>query len=255
MRLLDALPDLAGRVRAAPRVWVGLDFDGTLSHHVGDPAAAAMTPAARAALRVLADVPSVSLAFISGRAIADVSRRIGLPDAAYAGNHGMEIRHAGQTVLDPTAIRVRPSLDAVAARLLAHTAPWPGVCFQDKQLSLAVDHRDSPPDVKAAVPPAVNAAIAEFPELFAHHGQNGSEVRPAGGWHKGTAVDRLWERQTGRQALPFFLGDDRTDEDGFAAIPDGVTVCVGDRPTAARYRAACPDEVAEFLTWLAAQVR
>lgn len=249
MRLLDALPNLGERVRRAPRLWIGLDFDGTLSHHVGDPATAAVTPEARAALRVLAGVPSVSLAFISGRAIADLRHRIGLPDAAYAGNHGLEILHAGETVFDPLTVRVRPVLASVADRL-AVTGSWPGVCFQDKYLSLAVDHRDSSFDVKAAIPPAVNEAIADFPELFAHHSPNGSEVRPVGGWHKGTAVDRLWELQTGRTALPFFLGDDRTDEDGFAALPDGVTACVGDRPSAARYRAKCPDEVAMFLTWL-----
>lgn len=253
MRLLDALPDLRERVRRAPRLWVGLDYDGTLSHHVGDPAAAAMTPAARAALHSLATAPSASLAFVSGRALADLTDRIGLPTAGYAGNHGLEIRHGGETIFDPTALRARPALTAAAERL-ALCGMWPGVCLQDKRLSLAVDHRDSPPAVKAAVPSAVEQAIADRPELFAHHGRHGSEVRPVGGWHKGVAVDRLWEWQTGRSALPFFLGDDRTDEDGFAAIPNGVTVCVGDRPTGARYRAACPDEVAEFLTWLAAEV-
>lgn len=251
MRLLDALPDLGPLIRRAPRLWVGLDFDGTLSHHVGDPAAAVMTPAARAALLALAERTDVSLAFISGRAIADLRPRIGLANAAYAGNHGMEILHAGETVRDPTAIRVRPILDEVAAELAIATGHWPGVCFQDKLLSLAVDHRDSPAEWKAAVPAAVDAAIRDRPHLFAHHGKNGSEVRPVGGWHKGTAVEWLWERQAGRDALPVFLGDDRTDEDGFAAIPDGVTVCVGDRPSVAKYRAKCPDEVAEFLTWLA----
>ena len=54
--------------------------------------------------------------------------------------------------------------------------------------------------------------------------------------------------------LAFFLGDDRTDEDAFASLPDGsITVKVGhpDSPTLARYRLPDPDAVHAFLQWLA----
>jgi len=47
-----------------------------------------------------------------------------------------------------------------------------------------------------------------------------------------------------------FVGDDTTDEDGFAAVNklDGNSVHVGDGPTAARYRLA---DVGDVLAWFA----
>ena len=57
----------------------------------------------------------------------------------------------------------------------------------------------------------------------------------------------------GTSRLVFYLGDDRTDEDAFASLPDGVTVKIGspDDPTLARYRLPDPDSVHAFLEWLA----
>ena len=100
---------------------------------------------------------------------------------------------------------------------------------------------------------AVEAAAAGFPELHFHHGLNGSEIRATAGWNKGSAATRLLLHQAGPDAVPFFLGDDRTDEDAFAALPDGVTVCVGDHATVARYRVISPSAVATFLGWLATE--
>jgi trehalose-phosphatase len=53
--------------------------------------------------------------------------------------------------------------------------------------------------------------------------------------------------------LIFYLGDDRTDEDAFASLTDGVTVKIGDEPmpTQARYWLPDPDSVRTFLGWLA----
>jgi trehalose-phosphatase len=50
--------------------------------------------------------------------------------------------------------------------------------------------------------------------------------------------------------LPFYLGDDETDEDAFRALEGrGLGVLVADRPraTAADFRLADPGDVARFL--------
>jgi trehalose-phosphatase len=78
-------------------------------------------------------------------------------------------------------------------------------------------------------------------------------------WNKGAAAQTILGRAFGSEWAPrvavVYLGDDRTDEDAFMALPDpAVTVKVGSPTslTAARYVAADVDEVAQFLELLAA---
>lgn len=252
MRLSDHLEDIRDHARRAGRVWVGCDFDGTLSHLVDDPWAAAVDPRSLAALARLAANPAVGVAVISGRALGDLRSRVALTGVALAGNHGAEIDAPGLRLVDPTAAAVVRALDAAHRRLAAsEVATTPGVTLDHKTYSLAVDYRAVADEDRPSIRAAVAEAAGGFPELHFQHGLNGSEIRAAGGWNKGSAASRLWPHQSGRDALPVFLGDDRTDEDAFAALPDGVTVCVGDHPTLARYRLPDPTAVADFLDWLA----
>jgi trehalose-6-phosphatase len=56
--------------------------------------------------------------------------------------------------------------------------------------------------------------------------------------------------------LVVFIGGDPTDEDAFAALPDGITVGMGGvSDTAAKYSLNGPDGVRRFLEWLRDQVR
>ena len=69
-------------------------------------------------------------------------------------------------------------------------------------------------------------------------------------WILERAIGGGWAEEAGI----IYIGDDRTDEDAFAALPDSaVTVKVGANPasTAARYAARDVHEVAEFLQQLA----
>jgi trehalose 6-phosphate synthase/phosphatase len=62
------------------------------------------------------------------------------------------------------------------------------------------------------------------------------ELRPRGA-SKGMVVPRIVEK--GPRGPLVAIGDDRTDEEMFAALPrDGVAIRVGDGPTCASYRLA-----------------
>jgi alpha,alpha-trehalase len=79
-------------------------------------------------------------------------------------------------------------------------------------------------------------------------------------WDKGKAVRWLLEAlELNRpDVLPFYLGDDRTDEDAFEAIRDmGIGVLVADAPqdTMARYLLRNVEEVRVFLGKLAGILR
>ena len=93
-RRMSQLPDalqalgLAEGLRARqPAVF--FDFDGTLSDIVDDPESARPAPGAAEAVQKLA--AQAPVAILSGRDLADVTERVGLPGIWYAGSHGFEL--------------------------------------------------------------------------------------------------------------------------------------------------------------------
>jgi trehalose-phosphatase len=77
------------------------------------------------------------------------------------------------------------------------------------------------------------------------------DIRPRVYWNKGEMVRWIAMRVGQPEALVVFLGGDPTDEDAFAALPNGVTVRVGaGSETAAKYHLEGPDGVRKFLEWL-----
>src|SRR3954453_7448469 len=71
-------------------LYVFTDFDGTLADITSVPDDAAIDVLTLAALKQLAAEKGVTVAVLSGRAIPDVSNRVGLP-LIYGGDHGLEI--------------------------------------------------------------------------------------------------------------------------------------------------------------------
>ena len=71
-----------------------LDFDGTLVKIVGRPDKARMSAGMRRALSLCAR--RMPLAIVTGRALADVKKRVRLGNVSIAGNHGMEWFIAGK---------------------------------------------------------------------------------------------------------------------------------------------------------------
>jgi trehalose 6-phosphate synthase/phosphatase len=70
------------------------------------------------------------------------------------------------------------------------------------------------------------------------------------GVHKGTVVDRVLERAP-KGTLFFAAGDDRTDEDLFAALPlDAISIRIGPGVTRARFRVSSPWELRRLLQTL-----
>lgn len=242
---------------AAGRLFVALDFDGTLSPIVDRPEEARMVEAARPSVSRLAARPDTVVAVVSGRGLADVRARVGLPDLIYAGNHGFEIEGRSLHREHPEAAAARPALESVADVLRSSLSGEAGVELEDKGWTLTVHYRRAPdPDAEARVRRAVAAAVTD-PGLMVTEGKKVLEVRPAVEWDKGRAVLWLLEVLEEGGAMPpaLYIGDDRTDEDAFRALRGrGEGVVVADPPppdTAATAFLRSPDEVAEFLDGLA----
>jgi alpha,alpha-trehalase len=108
-RPVSALPDglqsyvqIAAAV-AARRPVMLLDFDGTLCDIVDNPNSASLSAGAVDALKALA--AQCDVAVLSGRDVADLVSRVGLPGIWYGGSHGFQTRCI-DAVLSPLLRRI-----------------------------------------------------------------------------------------------------------------------------------------------------
>ena len=251
--LTDALPDIAARLRAAPHLVACTDFDGTLVPLAADRSAVTLPDTARAGLTALAAAPGVTAVVVSGRSLDDLAARVGVPGVVLVGNHGLELRGPDWSHVEPAVEETRPAV----AHLVAHLArPLEGIAgadVEDKGLSVAVHYRSADPADHEAVRSAVHGVLAASSHPFVlATGPLVFDIRPRVYWDKAAAVNTVRARLGHADAVVVYVAADSTAEEAFAAFPDGITVRVGPGPeSSAKYTADGPDEVIEFLRWLA----
>src|SRR5262249_18228585 len=90
------------------------NYDGPLTPHVSDPGDARLAVEVQHHLGVLARTPSVRLAVVSGRDLGDVTQRVAVPGAVYAGCHGLVIDGPGIAFSHPQAVAQQPMVRALA---------------------------------------------------------------------------------------------------------------------------------------------
>ena len=235
-------PPLASLL-AGQRVALYVDFDGTLVEIASSPGGIAVPPDLGARLEALADRLGQALALVSGRAVRELLHHLGTLPIHLAGSHGAHVVAPDGTVLlehQPLPHEVTTDLQAFACN---H-----GLLYEPKPHGAALHYRTRPEREQAAR--AFAHDLAQRHTLQIKHGKCVTElVRP--GASKGAAVHLLHARTPFAGALPIFIGDDLTDEDGFLACNQmgGFGIVVGNRrETAAQYRLASVDHVYEWLT-------
>ena len=220
-----------------------LDFDGTLVELAPTPDGVSVSPRLTRLLDRLTRILEGRVAIVSGRPVALLRKLLPIPMLT-VGSHGMEFG-ARDGAID---IAVRPeALDMILSEMHELAAGCPGVIVENKPLGAALHYRQSPHAEQACVDLA--RALADRHDLHLQPGKLMIEVRAPGG-DKGTAIERLMREPDMRGAIPLFMGDDLTDEPGFAAAAGlgGAGILVGaERPTEAQYRL---ESVAEALAWL-----
>jgi len=225
-----------------------LDLDGTLAPIAATPDEVSFDPRLAGLMARLEQAMGGALAVISGRSLEDVRRILGGAPGAVGAVHGL-VRHLpgkGTVTAEPSAglAEARDQLKAVARA-------WPGVLMEDKGLGLALHYRQAP-EAEQAVKAAA-AAVAAEKDLVRQDGAMVCELRAPGGG-KGEALTAFLAEAPFAGRRPVMVGDDLTDEDGFAAAEaaGGYGVLVGPgRQTAARYRL---DDVEAVIAWLSASL-
>jgi trehalose-phosphatase len=245
----SALEHVQEIARSGDRLAVFLDYDGTLTAIVSRPENAWLPESMRETLRSLA--ARVPVAILSGRDLDDVRGRVYVDGIVYAGSHGFDIAGAGGLRRELGAAYL-PVLDAAETELREALDEISGAQLERKHFSVAAHYRNVNENDAVRVALAVDAVAARHRELHKLNGKKVYELLPDIDWDKGKAV--LWLLETLElehgNALPIYIGDDRTDEDAFRALEKrGVGILVSEQPqaTAANYRLQDPDEVERFL--------
>lgn len=264
----------AAVVRAADRLVVGLDFDGTLAPIVEDPEQAVIHPDGGAAL--LALIESVqAVAVVTGRparqvlalgSLEEVADRIGAHggDLYVLGQYGNErwSRHDRRVISPEPPRGLADLVDELPGILARHDAA--GAWVEDKGLAVAV-HTRRLADAQAAFDRLVGpvAEAARSHDLQVEPGRMVIEVRAAG-MDKGAAVRRLADELDAGGFV--FVGDDLGDLEAFRAVRElrsrgmpGLLVCSGSVEQQALVELADvvvegPDGVLAFLRELVADI-
>lgn len=234
---------------AAQRILACFDYDGTLVPIRPTPEEAVAGAPVREALAALARRPDTDVAVVSGRPLSNLENLVPREGLWLVGHHGLAVRTpAGEetSMIDEAA--AHEALEPLRARTREIVAWGEGLRFEDKGAGLALHYRLAASSLAERASEAFREVADALDGFSLLEGKKVLEVRPAG-VDKGRAVEALRSRVDGRTA-PLYVGDDTTDEDAFRAlkaVPEALTVKVGDGVTAARYRVDGPDDVLELL--------
>lgn len=254
MQSIDALPSFS-------RDWaLFLDVDGTLIELADRPESVVVGPQVPGLLRALSGALDDALALVTGRQLDVLDELLGMRQLAAAGLHGVEWRLPGENdgvrihAVDHRFLRrFRRELEALSER-------YPVLQIEDKQFSLAVHYRQAPhlqEHVETFLRQALSEVHAEIgqdeDQATAFHLMRGhmvAEIKPVHA-DKGYALREFMQHRPFKGRIPVFIGDDVTDEDGFAVVNEmnGVSIKVGRGDTRAHHRISGP---ADVLDWLGA---
>jgi trehalose 6-phosphate phosphatase len=209
---------------------IAMDFDGTLSPIVADPAAARAQPAAVPALRRLSGRAG-TLAVITGRPAGQAVELGGLdqvPGLIVLGHYGSERWHDGRLESPPPPPGVAQARERLPALLAAAGAADARVEAKDRAVAVHTRNTADPAGTLARLKDPL-AELADGTGLVCEPGRLVIELRPPG-TDKGAALRGLVEERSARAVM--FCGDDLGDRPAFAAIRElraaghpGLTVC------------------------------
>lgn len=222
-----------------------LDIDGTLLEFAPKPDAVRVDAPLRELLRDLAQACEGAVALVSGRRIADIDHLFKPLRLAAAGVHGCERRDVRGHWL-----RASFEVEALAQfreRVAEAVRPLDGVRMEDKGIALAMHYRTAP-HLEGPLRASISRLASMLPVGYeVLEGESVLEIKPHS-HDKASAVEAFMQEPPFTGRLPIFIGDDVTDQDGFAAVRrfNGLAIGVGEA-AGAQWRLANPTAVRRWL--------
>ncbi len=241
----------SGRSASDGHVTLLLDYDGTLVPYAASPELAVPDAGLMRLLNSLAAHPQIDVHMVTGRSRETADRWFGdLPVGLWA-EHGAVRRPFGQ----PWQWRV-PQAPAWKTRaraiLKAIAAETPGSLVEEKGAGLAWHYRLSDQELASRQRTRIRERVAEElgdAPIDLLDGHMVLELRPQGA-SKGLVARQVLDELAHPSHL-IAIGDDTTDEEMFAALPEtSTTIRVGGGQTVARHALTDQKAVRQFLAAL-----
>ena len=223
-----------------------LDFDGTLAELALRPDAVQVAPGLVDTLARLHQRLEGALAIVTGRREVDIDGFLAPLRLPLASEHGAQYRLGADVRALPAVPMpdLQPVLQAAAGLAAAH----PGLLLEPKRASIALHYRLAP-QLESLCHDVLVQAMHGIEGVELLRGKAVFEVKPRGA-HKGQAIQDFMALPPFAGRVPVFVGDDVTDEAGFASVQalGGWGLKMGEGPTMAHHR--CPSP-AVLRAWLA----
>lgn len=225
-----------------------LDFDGTLVDIAPQPEDVVVPPGLLRSLDLVCQRLGGALALISGRPVDQIDAFLKPLRLPAAGVHGAERRSAS----GEWSLLATPPLTEVEQAALALAARHPALRVEIKRGSVALHYRQAP-ELQDVCVETMRAAADRSAGLTLLLGKMVVEAKP-GGASKGLAIEAFMREAPFAGRSPVFVGDDVTDEAGFATVQrmNGFGVKVGEGPSIARERILSPAQFRDQLNIAAA---
>ncbi len=240
-------------VRASSRLLL-IDYDGTLVPFVKDPSKADPPEDVLSLLRSLADDQANTLVMVSGRDRISLEKWLGGLPVNFVAEHGVWLKHKDKQwhlirqLQNEWKDHIRPILELYADRL-------PGSLVEEKDYSLVWHFRGADYELGTQIAGELKDQLLSFTannDLQVLQGNRVIEIKPSG-INKGVATQQ-WLQSNPEFILA--LGDDWTDEDTFAVLPESAfSVKVGISSTNARNNVRDYKDVRLLLRLLAESTR
>jgi len=236
------------------RVWMFMDYDGTLADF--SPTPDVIKPDARL-IDMLTDLerrPGIRVVILSGRKLDHLHELLPIHGIGLAGTYGVEWLTPDEKRIDRVEKNsIRPTLDEIKSDWEEEIRGEDSFFLEDKGFSLALHARFVEDEQAKKVLEAARQKAdqrLEADQLGILGGYKFLEVAPRLA-DKGEAVDFLLDQSPWPDAMLVYLGDDDKDQKAFETIQGrgGVSILVSDQKddSHAEYRLESPDHVRQWL--------
>jgi trehalose 6-phosphate synthase/phosphatase len=229
-----------------------LDYDGTLVPIARSPELAAPDDELLALLEQLAAAPGIQIDIVSGRQGDSLERWLGhLPIALWA-EHGFWRRRSRGAAWEPAAPFAGVWMEKVTPILEQFTAATPGAQLERKTASMAWHYRGVARDFGDRQAHELRLLLGDLlsnQPVEVLEGKKVIEVRMRG-VSKAMVAQRI-QAEDHRGVTFVAIGDDRTDDDLFRALPtSAISIAVGRPSAGARFHVDDPRAVRRLLASL-----